>query len=181
MHWKKNTRSGSHVFYTWCFYLINCAFSMSTSILVCSLSNFLLNERDDERVTHVLVPVQLFTLSKVFSVRLINGVKLQRSLIAHLCFAVGTQRRMRQSVQQPGFMATPCSKSSSINTPWCSYSSRCRIMVCWLYYYNYYYCHFTALCSGLPGWASTRRNIHPLTPIMIIDHSLSASSIYYDP
>ena len=28
----------------------------------------------------------------------------------------------------------------------------------------------TALCSGLPGWASTRRNIHPLTPILIIEH-----------
>jgi len=27
-----------------------------------------------------------------------------------------------------------------------------------------YYNHFMAL--GLPGWASTRRNIHPLTPIV---------------
>ena len=24
----------------------------------------------------------------------------------------------------------------------------------------------TAICSGLPGWAGTRRNIHPLTPIL---------------
>jgi len=24
--------------------------------------------------------------------------------------------------------------------------------------------HFTALCPGLPGWAGTRRDIHPLTP-----------------
>jgi len=38
---------------------------------------------------------------------------------------------------------------------------------------------FTALCPGLPGWASTRRNIHPLT-ILIIIQSLSASSIYHD-
>jgi len=31
-------------------------------------------------------------------------------------------------------------------------------------------------------WASTRRNIHPLTtPILIIRHPLSTSSIYYDP
>jgi len=37
------------------------------------------------------------------------------------------------------------------------------------YYYYYYYYSFTALCLGLPGWASTRRNIHPL--------SLSWSSI----
>jgi len=27
----------------------------------------------------------------------------------------------------------------------------------------YYYNRFTALCPGLPGWAGTRRNIHPLT------------------
>jgi len=25
-------------------------------------------------------------------------------------------------------------------------------------------CHFMALCLGLPGWASTRTDIHPLTP-----------------
>jgi len=43
-----------------------------------------------------------------------------------------------------------------------------------------YYC-FTDLCLGLPGWASTRRNIHPLTPILIINHPLPASSIYCDP
>jgi len=29
------------------------------------------------------------------------------------------------------------------------------------------------VCLALPGWASTRRNIHPLTPILIIDHPLS--------
>jgi len=40
---------------------------------------------------------------------------------------------------------------------------------------------FTAFCLGLPGWAGTRRNIHPLTPILIIKHPLSTSSIYYDP
>ena len=39
----------------------------------------------------------------------------------------------------------------------------------------------TALCLGLPGWAGTRKNIHPLTPIMIIRHPLSTSSIYHDP
>jgi len=41
--------------------------------------------------------------------------------------------------------------------------------------------HFTAFCLGLPGWAGTRRNIHQLTPILIIGHPLSTSSIYYDP
>ena len=35
-------------------------------------------------------------------------------------------------------------------------------------------------CPGQPGWASTKRNIHPLTPIMVINHPLSASSIYYN-
>jgi len=27
-----------------------------------------------------------------------------------------------------------------------------------------------ALCLGLPRWGGTRRNIHPLTPILIINH-----------
>jgi len=41
---------------------------------------------------------------------------------------------------------------------------------------NYYYCHFTALCPGLSGWASTRKkNIHPLTPILIINHPPSTT------
>jgi len=39
---------------------------------------------------------------------------------------------------------------------------------------------FTALCPGLPRWASSRRNTHPPT-IMIIIQSLSASSIYTCP
>ena len=34
---------------------------------------------------------------------------------------------------------------------------------------------------GQPGWAGTRRNIHPLTPIVVISHPLSTSSIYYNP
>jgi len=36
-------------------------------------------------------------------------------------------------------------------------------------------------CQGLPGWADTRRNIHPLISILIINPNLSASSIYCDP
>ena len=36
---------------------------------------------------------------------------------------------------------------------------------------------FMALCLGLPGWAGTRRNIHPPTILTIIQY-LSASSIY---
>jgi len=40
---------------------------------------------------------------------------------------------------------------------------------------------FMALYPGLPGWAGTRRNIHPLTPILTFDHLLSASSMYHDP
>jgi len=34
---------------------------------------------------------------------------------------------------------------------------------------------------GQPRWAGTRGNIYPLTPIMVINHPLSASSIFYDP
>ena len=41
--------------------------------------------------------------------------------------------------------------------------------------------HLMALCLGLPGWAGTKRNIHPLTPILIVRHPLSTFSIYYDP
>jgi len=36
-------------------------------------------------------------------------------------------------------------------------------------------------CPRQPRWAGNRRNIHPLTPIMVISHPLPASSIYYDP
>jgi len=45
---------------------------------------------------------------------------------------------------------------------------------------HYYYNRFTALCPGLPGWAGTRRNIHPLT---YPDHcpTFVSFSIYYDP
>jgi len=39
----------------------------------------------------------------------------------------------------------------------------------------------SGLCPGQPGWASIRRNIHPLTPIVVINHPLSASSIFYNP
>jgi len=39
---------------------------------------------------------------------------------------------------------------------------------------------FYCLYPGLLGWASTRKNIHPLTPIMIINQPLSISSICYD-
>ena len=38
----------------------------------------------------------------------------------------------------------------------------------------------TAFGLGQPGWAGTRRNTHPLTPILIIGHPLSSSSIYKD-
>ena len=29
---------------------------------------------------------------------------------------------------------------------------------------------FITICPGLPGWAGTRRNIHPLTPLVLINH-----------
>ena len=48
------------------------------------------------------------------------------------------------------------------------------------------YTHTTVLrlygfCPGQPRWAGTRRNIHPLTPIVVINRPLFASSICYDP
>jgi len=51
------------------------------------------------------------------------------------------------------------------------------------FYYHYYNNnHFTPrwTLSGTTGWASSRRNIHPLTPIVVINHPLCASSIVYD-
>ena len=39
----------------------------------------------------------------------------------------------------------------------------------------------SGFCPGQPGRVGTRINIHPLTPIMVINHPLSACSIYYDP
>jgi len=33
----------------------------------------------------------------------------------------------------------------------------------------------TVLCPGLPGWASTKRNVHLLTPILIVRRPLSTS------
>jgi len=33
------------------------------------------------------------------------------------------------------------------------------------------------LCPGQPGWVGTRRNIHPLTLIVVINRPLSVSSI----
>ena len=46
--------------------------------------------------------------------------------------------------------------SSSFTKLWCSKMA--------LYYYYYYYTHLTALCPGLPGWASTRK----VKPIWIL-------------
>jgi len=51
----------------------------------------------------------------------------------------------------------------------------------WHCRHTYTHNHLMALCPGLPGWAGTRRNICPLTPILIIKHPLSTSSTYYDP
>jgi len=50
----------------------------------------------------------------------------------------------------------------------------------------YYYTTTTILrlsrlCPGQPEWADTRRSIHALTPIVVVNHPLSASSIFYDP
>jgi len=39
----------------------------------------------------------------------------------------------------------------------------------------------SGFCPELPGWAGTRINTHQLTPILIINYPLSASSICCDP
>ena len=47
----------------------------------------------------------------------------------------------------------------------------------------HYYNHFTALwtLSGKTRVSRYQKSIHPLTPIVVINHPLSASSIFYDP
>jgi len=39
----------------------------------------------------------------------------------------------------------------------------------------------SGFCPWQPVWAGTRRIVHPLTPIVVISHPLSAFSICYDP
>jgi len=39
----------------------------------------------------------------------------------------------------------------------------------------------SGFCPVQPRWDGTGRNIHPLTPLMVISHPLSTSSIYYHP
>ena len=62
----------------------------------------------------------------------------------------------------------------------CSYLLLVHLLVSTITHTHTHNC-LTALCMGLPGWASNRRNIHPLTPILIVKHPLSTSSIYHDP
>jgi len=45
-----------------------------------------------------------------------------------------------------------------------------------IYYTTTILLQLSRLCPWQPGWASTRRKIHPFTPIVVIDHSLCASS-----
>ena len=76
-----------------------------------------------------------------------------------------------------------------MNTAWSSIKRTKFIYDIWCNTHRHTHTHththnrLTAFCSGLPGyiWAVTRRNIHPLTPILIIGHPLSPSSIYNDP
>ena len=58
----------------------------------------------------------------------------------------------------------------------CLYNDNCQT-ICSIHQ-QHIHAHncLTAFCSGLPGWASTRRNIHPLTPILIIRHPSTKKS-----
>ena len=50
------------------------------------------------------------------------------------------------------------------------------LILCWQCpFYTHKHNRVTVLCPELPGWAGTRRNIHPLTPILIIRRPLSVS------
>ena len=62
-----------------------------------------------------------------------------------------------------------------------SYSARVQLQQSPRYKLTETHNRLTAVCPGLPGYSSTRRNTHPLMPILVIGHPLSVSSIYYDP
>jgi len=55
------------------------------------------------------------------------------------------------------------------------YSTKCLRLE-----HTYTHNRLTAFGPGQPGYAGNRRNTHPLTPILIIGHPLSNSSIYND-
>jgi len=69
--------------------------------------------------------------------------------------------------------------------PFYNYFSVLHLKTCLSIYIKHMHTHncFVALwiLSRQPGWDGTIRNIHPLTPIVVINHPLSASSIQYDP
>jgi len=54
--------------------------------------------------THIFIPIQLFTLTEVFAVCLIDWVQFQRSLIADLCLVVGAKCRVSQSAYSDQFL-----------------------------------------------------------------------------
>jgi len=62
------------------------------------------------------------------------------------------------------------------NIPNFHYLGLLMLMTLFMWYTHQWF-QFTYLNKN----KGTRRNIHPLTPIMVINHSLSAFSIYYDP
>ena len=51
----------------------------------------------------------------------------------------------------------------------------------YLHFDNYHHFHFRHTHTHYRSLDFVRHNIHPLTPMVIINHPLSASSIYYDP
>jgi len=59
-------------------------------------------------------------------------------------------------------------------------STRVLCKECSLHTHTHTHNRLRAFGPGQPGKAGTRRNTHPLTPILIIGHPLSSSSIYND-
>jgi len=54
----------------------------------------------EEWASHILVAAELFTLTKVLSVRLVHWVQFQRSLVARLCLAMSSKCSVCQSAHQ---------------------------------------------------------------------------------
>jgi len=67
-----------------------------------------------------------------------------------------------------GTVTAALSLLRSLSGKWVPAKWRWCATACSIYniIHTHTYSWFTALCPGLPGWAGTRRDIHPLTPEM---------------
>jgi len=91
---------------------------------------------------------------------------------------IGCRGNVRWEIEKVNSRPIACRHSSADTENWAKIG---RFWDNWSNTCTHAHTRLAALCPGLPGLAGTRRNTHPLTPILFIRHPLSTSSIYYDP